>query len=283
MRKHPLIALIAFAFLATSIFVGAAGPGGINSIPVRATTHLAVGTGSRANDLRSLAAVARERATAARSAMLVLKVQAPYWQGRGADSVALHNESRRPGGMLPSEWRAHRIAAVHAALARAAASNALAVAQEAAAKAQAEQLAQQAQDEQQAQQALLAQNAQIAQVSQASQASQISHSSHKSHVTHTSHTTAAPRAPARPRSSGGGNVGGVWLQLRLCESGNNYAEDTGNGYYGAYQFALSTWSSLGYSGLPSDASPAVQDQAAEKLQALAGWGQWPACSAELGL
>ena len=70
---------------------------------------------------------------------------------------------------------------------------------------------------------------------------------------------------------------------RLCESGNNYAEDTGNGYYGAYQFALGTWWGLGYSGLPSDASPAVQDQAAERLQAEAGWGQWPACSAELGL
>ena len=57
----------------------------------------------------------------------------------------------------------------------------------------------------------------------------------------------------------------------------------GNGYYGAYQFALSTWWGLGYAGLPSEAAPAVQDQAAERLQAEAGWGQWPACSAELGL
>ena len=78
-------------------------------------------------------------------------------------------------------------------------------------------------------------------------------------------------------------MGGVWLQLRLCESGDNYSENSGNGYYGAYQFSLSTWESIGYSGLPSDASPAVQDQAAEKLQALAGWGPWPGCSAELGL
>ncbi len=277
MRKHPLIALIAFAFLAISIFVGAAGAGGINSIPVRATTHLAVGSGPRADDLRAGVALARERESAARSAMLVLKAQAPYWQGRSADSVALHNESRLPGGMLPSQWRAHRIAAVHSALARAAAANALAVEEEAAAKAQAEQQAQQAQQAEAEQQAQLEQSAQVAQVSHAS------HTSHKSHVAHTSHTTAAPRAPARPRSSGGGNIDGVWLQLRLCESGNNYAEDTGNGYYGAYQFALSTWLNLGYSGLPSDASPAVQDQAAQKLQALAGWGQWPACSAELGL
>lgn len=53
-----------------------------------------------------------------------------------------------------------------------------------------------------------------------------------------------------------------WLyQLRLCESGGNYSDDTGNGYYGAYQFSLGTWERLGYSGLPSDAAPATQDQA----------------------
>jgi hypothetical protein len=46
---------------------------------------------------------------------------------------------------------------------------------------------------------------------------------------------------------------------------------------------LGTWWGLGYTGVPSNASPAVQDQAAEKLQAEAGWGQWPACSADLGL
>jgi multidrug efflux pump subunit AcrA (membrane-fusion protein) len=77
--------------------------------------------------------------------------------------------------------------------------------------------------------------------------------------------------------------GGVWLELRDCESGDNYATDTGNGYYGAYQFLLSTWEDLGFSGLPSSASPATQDQAAQELQARSGWGQWPACAAELGL
>jgi len=86
-------------------------------------------------------------------------------------------------------------------------------------------------------------------------------------------TTWAPPPPA----------GGVWYELRMCESGDNYAENTGNGYYGAYQFSLSTWYGLGFTGLPSNASPATQDRAAEELQAEAGWGQWPACSAELGL
>ena len=75
----------------------------------------------------------------------------------------------------------------------------------------------------------------------------------------------------------------VWGELRQCESGGNYSEDTGNGFYGAYQFAASTWSALGYAGLPNDAAPAVQDAAAAQLQARSGWGQWPACSARLGL
>jgi hypothetical protein len=77
--------------------------------------------------------------------------------------------------------------------------------------------------------------------------------------------------------------GGVWAELRQCESGGDYAIDTGNGYYGAYQFSLQTWHGLGYPGLPSDAPPAVQDQAASRLQARSGWGQWPACSRRLGL
>ena len=75
----------------------------------------------------------------------------------------------------------------------------------------------------------------------------------------------------------------VWAALRQCESGGNYAEDSGNGYYGAYQFSLNTWEGIGETGLPSDAPPAVQDQAAAKLQALRGWEPWPACSAHLGL
>src|SRR4051795_320928 len=74
-----------------------------------------------------------------------------------------------------------------------------------------------------------------------------------------------------------------WSRLRACESGGNYGTNTGNGYYGAYQFAAGTWHALGYSGLPSNASPATQDEAARRLQARSGWGQWPACSRRLGL
>ena len=72
-------------------------------------------------------------------------------------------------------------------------------------------------------------------------------------------------------------------KLRSCESGGNYSINTGNGYYGAYQFALQTWHSLGYAGRPDQASPATQDAAVRQLQARSGWGQWPACSARYGL
>jgi peptidoglycan hydrolase CwlO-like protein len=97
-----------------------------------------------------------------------------------------------------------------------------------------------------------------------------------------------PGQPAPPPSSGGGSgggsgAGGVWAQLRQCESGDNYAENSGNGYYGAYQFSQATWTALGYPGRPDQEPPAMQDAAAQKLQAQSGWGQWPACAAALGL
>ncbi len=87
-------------------------------------------------------------------------------------------------------------------------------------------------------------------------------------------------------ASPGGHSGGSgdpFAEIRQCESGDNYAADTGNGYYGAYQISASTWQGLGYSGLPNQASPAVQDEAAHRLQAQSGWGQWPTCAAMLGL
>ena len=71
--------------------------------------------------------------------------------------------------------------------------------------------------------------------------------------------------------------------LRWCESSNDYTIDTGNGYYGAYQFSLETWRWLGYEGWPSEASPEVQDQAALDLYDYSNWDAWPACSRWLGL
>ena len=74
----------------------------------------------------------------------------------------------------------------------------------------------------------------------------------------------------------------IWQRLRNCEAGGRYDRNSGNGYYGAYQFSAGTWRSLGYKGLPHQAPPEVQDEAARKLQARSGWGQWPACSRRIG-
>lgn len=70
--------------------------------------------------------------------------------------------------------------------------------------------------------------------------------------------------------------------LRECESGGDYGINTGNGYYGAYQFSRETWRALGYEGLPHQAPPEVQDEAAARLQSEQGWRAWPACNRQLG-
>jgi resuscitation-promoting factor RpfB len=75
----------------------------------------------------------------------------------------------------------------------------------------------------------------------------------------------------------------VWYRLRVCESSNNYQRNSGNGYYGAYQFDLSTWQSNGGTGYPHEAPAQVQDQIAQKVQARRGWYPWPACARTLGL
>jgi hypothetical protein len=80
-----------------------------------------------------------------------------------------------------------------------------------------------------------------------------------------------------------GSLAGKFAALRNCESSGDYQDNTGNGYYGAYQFALATWLGLGETGLPSSAPPSVQDAAAYALYRQDGWVPWPACSAILGL
>ncbi|MCK9874395.1 transglycosylase family protein [Frankia sp. Ag45/Mut15] len=74
----------------------------------------------------------------------------------------------------------------------------------------------------------------------------------------------------------------TWEGLRQCESGGNYTTNTGNSYFGAYQFSAGTWRSLGYTGLPHQAAPAVQDEAALRLAQRSGFGQWPVCGRGMG-
>lgn len=80
----------------------------------------------------------------------------------------------------------------------------------------------------------------------------------------------------------GGNT--VWDALAQCESGGNWAINTGNGYYGGLQFNIGTWQSYGGTGLPSQASRETQIAIATKLRdASGGYGAWPGCAAKLGL
>jgi hypothetical protein len=96
------------------------------------------------------------------------------------------------------------------------------------------------------------------------------------HLAATASTRGSQPAP-------GGQLADALRRLRGCESGGDYGAATGNGYYGAYQFDLGTWRSLGYGGVPSAASPATQDAAAATLHARRGWAPWPVCSRTVGL
>jgi len=84
------------------------------------------------------------------------------------------------------------------------------------------------------------------------------------------------------------------LALRTCETGGRYNANTGNGYYGAYQFMVGTWNSIApKAGLPhlvgvrpDMASPAEQDAMVVKNAKLSKGGlatQHPGCYKKLGL
>ena len=65
--------------------------------------------------------------------------------------------------------------------------------------------------------------------------------------------------------------------VRACESGGNYGINTGNGYYGAYQFAAGTWRGVGggmYSSYAHQAPKFAQDHMAYRLWKRSGWGPW---------
>ncbi len=82
-------------------------------------------------------------------------------------------------------------------------------------------------------------------------------------------------------SSVGGSVDSLnWAALAQCESGGNPRAVNPAGYYGLYQFSLSTWRSVGGTGNPIDASSSEQLLRAKLLYKKAGAGQW-GCGAKL--
>jgi hypothetical protein len=68
-----------------------------------------------------------------------------------------------------------------------------------------------------------------------------------------------------------------WDAVAACESGGNWAINTGNGYYGGLQFTMGTWQSNGGSGSPHNASREEQIRVAENVLDSQGIGAWPVC------
>ncbi len=68
-----------------------------------------------------------------------------------------------------------------------------------------------------------------------------------------------------------------WRKLRFCESTETYSMDSGNTFYGAYQFTQDTWYTVGGDGSPADASAAEQDARARLLFSRRGAQPWPVC------
>jgi hypothetical protein len=75
----------------------------------------------------------------------------------------------------------------------------------------------------------------------------------------------------------GSTVSAPLQAIAACESGGNPTTDTGNGFYGKYQFTQATWQSVGGTGNPAQASEAEQDRRAARLYAQAGSSPWPVC------
>jgi hypothetical protein len=100
-------------------------------------------------------------------------------------------------------------------------------------------------------------------------------------------TATPPPAPAPPPPAPVTYSGtSVWDDLAQCESGGNWAINTGNGYYGGLQFSYDTWHGYGggeFADYPHQATREEQIVVAERLRAERGYAPWPACRTKLGL
>jgi hypothetical protein len=71
-----------------------------------------------------------------------------------------------------------------------------------------------------------------------------------------------------------------WDAIAQCESGGNWAINTGNGHYGGLQFKPATWSSNGGVGSPASAPRHEQIRVAENVLRTQGLKAWPKCGAK---
>lgn len=96
---------------------------------------------------------------------------------------------------------------------------------------------------------------------------------------------AAVAAKVRPRPSPPRQVtspsqgGHNWDAVAACESGGNWAINTGNGFSGGLQFMLSTWrNNGGPTPYPWQATRQQQVVVAETILTRSSWhSQWPVC------
>ena len=90
----------------------------------------------------------------------------------------------------------------------------------------------------------------------------------------------------KARPGYGPNIGGPvdnlnWYALAGCESGHNPRAVSPKGYYGLYQFSLSTWHAVGGRGNPTDYSSNEQTYRAKLLYRQRGSSPWPVCGSKL--
>lgn len=86
---------------------------------------------------------------------------------------------------------------------------------------------------------------------------------------------------AKSTNSFTGDFAGALARLRSCEG--SYTSNTGNGYYGAYQYDLRTWGNYAGYANASLAPPSVQDEKAWITYQARGWQPWPSCKIKMGL
>ncbi len=78
----------------------------------------------------------------------------------------------------------------------------------------------------------------------------------------------------------GAATNGEWDRVASCESGGNWAINTGNGYQGGLQFSPSTWRSHGGGEYAPSAHLATKEEqiaVAERVLGSQGRGAWPVC------
>jgi peptidoglycan hydrolase-like protein with peptidoglycan-binding domain len=89
-----------------------------------------------------------------------------------------------------------------------------------------------------------------------------------------SQTLAALGVTAQESSA---DPGTILERIAECESGGDPTMNTGNGYFGKYQFSRATWRSVGGRGNPARASESEQDRRALRLYRREGTKPWPVC------